>query len=386
MGDRRYILHVDMDAFFASVEQMDNPQLKGKPVIVGGDPKGRGVVSAASYEARKFGVHSAMPMKTAKAKCPDCIILPVRMKRYSELSQKIHEIFSEYTPLFEPVSIDEAFLDVTGSISLFDSAENIGREIKKRIKKEVGLTASVGIGPNKFLAKLASDLEKPDGFVVIDEKNKRNVLDPLPVSKIYGVGNVIARHLKEAGLRTVKQVRQTPAEVLKQIVGNFAVNLKNLANGIDNSPVVPEHEAKSISSELTFEKDLTDKNTLLQVLVSQIEEVAQKLRKSKLCAKTVNLKFRYPDFKTLTRSRSLDNYTDLTDDLIAVGKEIFEKCYRKEKSPLRLLGFGVSNLAEKSRQPMMLFNDPDKEKAKKLDKTIDEIKNRFGRGSLKRGH
>ena len=238
-----------MDAFYASVEVLDNPDLKGKPVIVGGDPNGRGVVAAASYEVRKFGVHSAMPMKQALKLCPHAIVLPVRMSRYVEFSHKINTIFERYTPVIEPISIDEAFLDVTGCPL---DAITIGNKIKKDIKEETGLTASLGIAPNKFLAKLASDLKKPDGFVVITEENKQQILDPLPVSVIYGVGKVTAKILQSHGIRTIAQLRQVPLEKLREIVGNFAGELLDLANGIDNRPVETGGRSKSISSEHTF--------------------------------------------------------------------------------------------------------------------------------------
>ena len=210
MAESRQIIHVDMDAFYASVEQLDNPDLMGKAVIVGGDPKQRGVVSAASYEARKFDIHSAMPMSQAVRLCPNAIVLPVRMKRYVELSQQIHAIFEKFTPQIEPISLDEAFLDVAGSLKLFGSAEKIGRDIKYQIKDQLGLVASVGIATNKFLAKLASDLDKPDGFVVITEEKKQQILDPLPISNIWGVGKVTQRALKSKGINTIEQLRNAP--------------------------------------------------------------------------------------------------------------------------------------------------------------------------------
>ena len=234
MVNSRQIIHVDMDAFYASVEVLDNPDLRGKPVIVGGDADSRGVVAAASYEVRKFGVRSAMPMRQAVKLCPHAIILPVRMHRYIEFSHKIHTIFERYTPLIEPISIDEAFLDVTGCPQ---DAMAIGRAIKVTIKKETGLTASLGIAPNKFLAKVASDLKKPDGFVVITEADKQQILDPLPVGTIYGVGKVTGKILQSQGIRTITQLRQVPLEKLRPLVGNFAGELLDLACGIDNRPV-----------------------------------------------------------------------------------------------------------------------------------------------------
>ena len=209
MPESQQIIHVDMDAFYASVEQLDNPDLIDKPVIVGGDPKKRGVVSAASYEARKFGIHNAMPMSQAVRLCPNAVVLPVRMERYAELSQQIHAIFQQFTPQIEPISLDEAFLDVTGSLRLFGSAEKIGRAVKDQIREHLGLVASVGIAGNKFLAKLASDLDKQDGFVVITKKNRQQTLDPLPVSKIWGVGKVTEKALRSKGISTIRQLRKT---------------------------------------------------------------------------------------------------------------------------------------------------------------------------------
>ena len=239
MTGNRQIIHVDMDAFYASVEQLDHPDLAGKPVIVGGDPKGRSVVAAASYEARTYGIHSAMPMAQAVRLCPHAVVVPVRMSRYVAVSRKIHAIFENYTPLVEPVSIDEAFLDVTGSLGLFGSAEQIGRDLKTQIKQQTSLTASVGVAPNRFLAKVASDLRKPDGFVVITEENKQQILDPLPVGRIWGVGKVTERLLESHGLDTIARLRRTPLEALRKIVGNSASGLLELAHGIDDAEVEP---------------------------------------------------------------------------------------------------------------------------------------------------
>ena len=296
MAQNRQIIHVDMDAFYASVEQLDNPDLVGKAVIVGGDPKQRGVVSAASYEARKFGVHSAMPMSRAVRLCPEAIVLPVRMKRYVELSKQIHAIFQQFTPQIEPISLDEAFLDATGSVQLFGSAKKIGRAIKNQIREKLGLVASVGIAANKFLAKLASDLEKPDGFVIITEEEKQEILDPLPVSRIWGVGKVTEKALKSKGIHTIKELRETPPEVLRSIFGDQTTHVLRLAQGVDNREVEANRYTKSISSEQTFATDITDKDFLLDVLLSQVEDVAQRLRINKLEAKTITLKLRYEDY------------------------------------------------------------------------------------------
>ncbi len=385
MAMNRQIIHVDMDAFYASVEQLDNPELAGKPVIVGGDPKGRGVVSAASYEARKYGIHSAMPMAQAVRLCPNATVLPGRMERYVEISQKISVIFERYTPLVEPVSLDEAFLDVTGSTRLFGMAEEIGLDIKRQIKQELSLTASVGVAPNKFLAKLASDLKKPDGFVVITEHKKQQVLDALPVGRIWGVGDVTEKALQSQGIRTIAQLRETPLKHLTAIVGNYAHDLLQLACGIDDSEVEPFRQAKSMSSELTFPTDVQDPEVLLGVLLAQVEEVAERLRAEGLRAKTLVLKLRYGDFTTITRSRTLDQATNTTRTMWQGAEAIFEQWRAGSARSLRLIGFSASGLVEEDRGQLQLFPDPEEDKQRKLDETVDKIRDRYGRDALKRG-
>ncbi|MHB9070243.1 MAG: DNA polymerase IV [Sedimentisphaerales bacterium] len=387
MPTTRHILHIDMDAFYASVEQLDNPALKGKPIMVGGTVKQRGVVAAASYEIRKYGVHSAMPTSQALRLCPNAILLPVRMERYAEISKQIQEIFLSYTPDVEPLSLDEAFLDITGSIKLFGSPEKIGTDIKNRIKQELGLTASVGIAPNKFLAKLASDLQKPDGFVIITEDNKQKILDPLPVSKIWGIGRVTSKALQDRGINTIEQLRNTPVIILLNILGNQAQDILLLAQGIDDRPVESDKDAKSISAEETFPEDIIDKDILLTILHNQVEEVAQRLRAEKVEGKTITLKLRYKDFKTITRSHSFDSPTNTTFVLWEEAKNVFEKWYNSSSaSKLRLLGFRVSGLVkEGSSQQRSLFSDPNEKKQKNLDSIYDKIKNKYGEDSLKRG-
>lgn len=385
MGISHQIIHVDMDAFFASVEQLDNPELKDRPVIVGGSVEQRGVVAAASYAARKFGIHSAMPMSQALKVCPNAIVMPVRMKRYVEISNRIHEIFSRYTSQIEPISLDEAFLDVTGSIQLFGSAEKIGRRIKDEIKAELGLVASVGIASNKFLAKLASDLEKPDGFVIIKEQNKQKILDPLPISKIWGVGKVTEKALKTAGINTIKQLRQTQPEYLKTILGNQATDILSLAQGIDNREVESVHITKSISSEHTFAVDIDDKGILLSVLLGQVEEVAYRLRKSGFEAKTITLKLRYGNFETITRSSTLDKATNVTETLWQEAKAVFLKWHKKSAGSLRLLGFGTSGLVTEGTGQKELFINHEEEKQKRIDKAFDKIKDRYGDDAVRRG-
>ena len=385
MPESRQIIHVDMDAYYASTEQLDNPELVGKPVIVGGDPKQRGVVSAASYEARKFGVHSAMPMSQAIRLCPNVIVLPVRMERYAELSQQIHAIFQQFTPQIEPISLDEAFLDVTGSLRLFGRAEQIGRAIKNQIREQLGLVASVGIAPNKFLAKLASDLEKPDGFVVITDENKQQILDPLSVSRIWGVGKVTEKALKSKGINTIEQLRETPTNILRSIFTDQTPHILRLAQGVDNREVESNREAKSISSEQTFATDIADKNILLDVLLHQVEDVAQRLRLNDLEARTITLKLRYGDFQTMTRSSTFARSTNITRVLWEEAQKVFLKWHRESAGALRLLGFGASGLQKVGTGQRQLFEDPRHEKQRRLDAAFDRIRDKFGHDALRRG-
>ncbi len=381
----REIIHVDMDAFYASAEQLDHPELRGRAVIVGGAVENRGVVSAASYEAREFGVHSAMPMAQAIRRCPNATVLPVRMDRYVELSRQIHAIFERYTPLVEPLSLDEAFLDVTGSVNLFGAPQQIGRTIKQEIRTQTGLTASVGVAPNKFLAKLASDLEKPDGFVIITEQNKREILDPLGVGRIWGVGKVTEKALQTHGICTIADLRCCRLEELTAIVGNGAEELLRLAHGDDHSEVDPARQRKSLSSEQTFASDIRDTTILLNVLLEQTEEVAQRLRRGRLRAKTIALKLRYGDFRTVTRSETLGEATNLTGPLWKTAESLFRRWHVRSGGALRLLGFGASNLESEAAGQEMLFSDPDTEKLKRLDQTVDAIRDRYGKRALHRG-
>ncbi len=385
MPEIRRIIHVDMDAFYASVEQLDNPDLLGKAVIVGGDPKRRGVVSAASYRARNFGVHSAMPMSQALRLCPEAVVMSVRMGRYVELSRQIHAIFRDFTPQIEPISLDEAFLDVTGSLRLFGSAEEIGRAIKDRIGKQLHLVASVGIASNKFLAKLASDLDKPDGFVIIAEEDKQEILDPLPVARIWGVGKVTEKALKSKGIETIRQLRETGQETLRSVFGEQAAHVLRLAQGTDDRQVESSREARSISSEQTFATDIADKDILLDVLLSQVEDVAQRLRINSLEARTITLKLRYDDFRTITRSRTFTGATDVTTTLWREASGAFLKWHKKSAGPLRLLGLGASGLQKAGTGQGQLFAEPEREKQKRLDKAFDRIRGKFGRDALRRG-
>ncbi|MEA1952736.1 MAG: DNA polymerase IV [Planctomycetota bacterium] len=378
------ILHVDMDAFYASVEELDRPELVGKPVIVAGDPRNRGVVSAANYAARAFGVHSAMPSATAHRLCPHGVFLPVRMDRYVDVSHEIRRIFHRYTPLVEPLSLDEAFLDVSGSVGLFGPAEQIGHGIKREIRDELQLVASVGVAPNKYLAKIASDLDKPDGFVVVDENNIQAFLDPLPVSRIWGVGRVSNQVLDRLGIRTIGQLRDTSLELLREKFGNMGDHLWQLAHGIDDRSVVPDHEAKSISHETTFADEIADAELLRGCLLHLSEQVARRLRGQGLLARTVHIKVRFADFQTITRNKTLAEATDLTDELWYAAADMLANRLPKNHPPVRLLGMGVSGFDNSGQSQGLLFDQEQRARQGKLDTVTDEILDRFGQGSIGR--
>jgi DNA polymerase-4 len=338
------IIHVDMDAFFASVEQLDNPALKGQPVIVGGRPGGRGVVSAASYEARAFGVHSAMPLKTALRLCPQGVFLPVRFARYGEISKHIREIFHRYTPMVEPLSSDEAFLDVKGSEGLFGSAETIGRKIKEEILNETGLTASVGLGPNKFLAKLASDLRKPDGFVVITLDKIREILDPLPVGRLWGVGKKAELRLHALGYKTIGQIAAANPKALEMAFGPSAIHLWELAQGIDFRVVTPDRLAKSLSADITFSEDIEDEEVLGEKLLDLVEHLGSRLRKKEIKAAVIEVKLRSSDFETRSVSKSLLEPMNETMLLWGEAKALLQKLLKFDLLPARLISVSAVRL------------------------------------------
>lgn len=379
INDDRAILHVDMDAFYASVEVLDDPSLRGKPVIVGGSAEGRGVVSAASYEARAFGVHSAMPAGRARRLCPHGVFLRGRMERYVEVSRQIFAVFRDFTPLVEGLSVDEAFLDVTGCRRLFGPAESIGRAIKQRIADEIGLTASVGLAPNKFLAKLASDLEKPDGFVVFAAADARRRLSVLPVGKLWGVGKVTEREMHTLGIRTVADLLATPRELLLRRFGDHARHLLELAVGHDERPVVPDHEAKSVGNEVTFAEDIADAHSLREVVDHLAEKVAWRLRKHHLKARTVTLKARYPDFTTHTRGHTLPHPTQSTTEIRQAARELLERRLERRGRPLRLVGVNASQLEPEAAAQGTLFDAPARARDARLDSVMDEVNERFGK-------
>ena len=379
------IIHVDMDAFFASVEQLDNPALKGQPVIVGGRPGGRGVVSAASYEARAFGVHSAMPLKTALRLCPQGIFLPVRFARYGEISKHIREIFHRYTPMVEPLSSDEAFLDVKGSEGLFGSAETIGRKIKEEILNETGLTASVGLGPNKFLAKLASDLRKPDGFVVITLDKIREILDPLPVGRLWGVGKKAELRLHALGYKTIGQIAAANPKALEMAFGPSAIHLWELAQGIDFRVVTPDRLAKSLSADITFSEDIEDKEVLGEKLLDLVEHLGFRLRKKEIKAAVIEVKLRSSDFETRSVSKSLLEPMNETMLLWGEAKALLQKLLKFDLLPARLISVSAVRLVRPGEIQGGLFDTKIIKKQGEIDRTLDAIKAKFGSESIGRG-
>lgn len=380
------IIHLDMDAFFASVEVREHPELTGLPVVVGGPSKSRGVVAAANYEARKFGVYSAMPMIQATRLCPELRILPVNMSLYVSVSKKIHEIFNRYTPEIEPLSLDEAFLDVSGSIKLFGSSTEIAKKIKDDIKRELQLVVSAGIAPNKFVAKIASDIEKPDGFVVVEENEVQDFLDPLPVKRIWGVGKKTEQQLNNYGITTIKDLRTQSSRWLIDRFGKQGDHIFRLANGMDKREVVSDTKAKSISSENTFIEDITNKETLISYLSYLTEQVAARLREKDRKGKTVNIKIRFHDFSTIVRSKTLQESTNQTEKIWQAVRVLFNTGMKESSSAkmaVRLLGVGVSGFSNESVQQGDLFSDDAKHD--ELDDVTDEINQRFGKLKIHRG-
>lgn len=376
---QRWIMHVDMDAFYASVEILDNPELKGLPVIVGGR-SARGVVSTCSYEARKFGVRSAMPLFEARRLCPHGVYLPVRPHRYAEMSGKIMAIFRETSPLVEQLSIDEAFLDLTGMERL-GGAETIARKVQDRIMDELKLSASVGLAPNKFLAKLASDMRKPHGFVKIAPEEAAPLLAPMPVSKIFGIGRSAEEKLKQFGIEKIGQLAAADITILRKVFGINAEQVKLLARGLDDRPVVNEEEAKSIGKENTFDRDLTDFESCREEVLDLCGQVGWRLRREKLAGHTVTLKVKFADFHTITRSATSDRLIAWDEDIFALVEKLLQKI--NVKPGVRLLGVSVSNLFCPEDEPTLGFEED--ERLKKRNQAIDALKGKFGENIIKRG-
>ena len=392
MADERVIIHVDMDAFFAAVEQRDHPEYRGKPVVVGADPKGgrgRGVVSTCSYEAREYGIHSAMPISEAYRRCPHAVFLPVRMSAYREVSQQIREIFREFTPVIEPLSIDEAFLDVTGSLRLFGGKRKLARELQDRIKERTGLTASLGVAPNKLVAKIASDLEKPQGLVIVDPGEVREFLRPMPVGRLWGVGPKTEEALEKLNIQTIGDLADRDPKELEMRFGKHGREMWRRANGRDDRPVKTNEEVKSVGHEHTFETDTADPSLLASTLMKLSEKVAHRLRKGGLQGRTVTTKLRFEDFTTLTRATTLDKHTDNAPEIYAVASRNLDRIDMAGRR-VRLIGVTVSGLHRGEIRQTSLFEpreeeDTGREKKRLLGQVIDLIRGRFGRGAIKRG-
>jgi DNA polymerase-4 len=383
-ANQLYIIHGDMDAFFAAVEQRDNPSLRGQPVIVGGNPDSRGVVSTCSYEARRYGVKSAMPLAQAIRLCPQAIFLPVNMQLYQQVSRQVIAIMAGYTPLVEQLSIDEAFLDVSGCTSLFGSAEKIARDIKSRVAQELGLNISMGISYNKFLAKLATELGKPDGLRVIRRDEIPDVLTPLPVRYIWGVGDKTLKILAGIGLKTIGDLRETQVQVLEKRLGSQARLFMQLANGIDERLVETGRESKSMGKEITFDQDVADAEYLDNVLLDFAQLLARRLRQLNLQARTVTLKIRYSDFQTLTRSKTIPESTNSEVNIYQSAHELISRLnYLDHK--VRLIGLYLGKLSPYTALQQGLLFDPETEvENRELDKTLDQIRARFGEGIITR--
>ena len=381
MPERR-VLHVDMDAFFAQVEQRDNPKLRGKPVIVGG-PLNRGVVSSVSYEGRPFGVHSGMPLCKAKRLCPAAILLPVNMEKYLHTSRMIRDIFCRFTPLVEMVSCDEAYLDVTGCERLFGSAVDTARRIKVGIMTELNLTASVGVSHNKFFAKLASDMEKPDGLVVILDDDFKDKIRNMPISALPGVGRASETKLLHVGIKTVGELAATPLSIIEGLLGKPGRQLHQMANGVDERPVVPFSDPKSVGREVTFGEDLqASDGAVIDELRVLSERVARNLRMKGFRALTVTVKIRYSDFRTISRAETLKKPTNVGRDIFTAASSLLRESVTGEQM-LRLIGVSVSNLVPcDGLENRSLFGED--EKADRLEETLDTLNARFG-DKVKRG-
>jgi nucleotidyltransferase/DNA polymerase involved in DNA repair len=352
---KRFIFHVDMDAFYASIEQRENLRYRGRPVIVGADPKhgkGRGVVAACSYEARRFGIRSALPISQAYRLCPHGIYVRPNMTRYSQVSRRIHEIFHTVTPKVEPLSIDEAFLDVSEKVDGIKGALELAGQLKRRIMREQRLTASVGIAASKFVAKIASDLEKPDGLVIVEPENVQAFLDPLPISRIWGVGPKTEERLKEIGVNTIEQLRTLDAGLLKTRFGKMGDHLWNLANGIDSRSVVTERNATSLSQERTFSEDTNDQEQLAQVIQKLSSRIAERLAKHAQGGRTVTLKLRYSDFTTLTRQISFRHLVCSAQEIREVAVRLLYRHWDKHRK-IRLLGIAISPLESLAHDKQM---------------------------------
>jgi nucleotidyltransferase/DNA polymerase involved in DNA repair len=380
----RVVLHLDMDAFYAAVEVRENPSLAGKPLIIGHRGR-RGVVSTCSYEARRFGVHSAMPSVTAERLCPDAIWLSGRMRLYVQVSRQIRKILDDVAPVVEPLSIDEAFLDMTGVVANLEGGRRLAADLKQRILRTERLTASVGVAPNKFLAKIASDMDKPDGLTVFPLEDVAKRLWPMPIRRLWGVGPRTGERLERVSILTIGDLLKVPRATLEGVVGlNGADHLRALARGEDHRPVHRHHEAKSISEERTYGVDLTDPNEIDRALLARSEGVARELRRKKLQARTVHVKVRAGDFTTWTRSVTLPDPTDLAEGVVRAARELYRERIRLKGRGVRLLGVGVSGLETAGSGQHSLFTSPDEERARRMSRAADAVRERLGEDAVTR--
>jgi len=381
---RPMILHIDMDAFYASVEQLDHPELKGKCVIVGGTGR-RGVVSAASYEARRCGVHSAMPIFLAQKKCPHGVYIRPRISRYREISTKVMSLLKRYSPLVEVVSIDEAYLDITGCSRTLGAPETIAATIKDVIRREIKLTCSVGAAPVRFLAKIASDMNKPDGLTIIQAADVHSFIEQLPIEKVPGVGNICRRQLAAIGIRCLGEVNNYPAEMLERRLGKFGAKLILLAKGIDKTPVSPENDHKSVSTELTLEQDTQDVLELKKILLSQSEKIARELRKMHLKSRTITLKIKHADFNLITRRVTLPTPTHSAELIYRHASALLDQYDFFQK--IRLIGIGASSLtpaANPTQLPLFAGGIQADKNWEKIDRALDHISQKFGDTAVRR--
>jgi DNA polymerase-4 len=352
----RRILHCDMDCFYAAVHTRDDPSLEGKPVVVGGDPSGRGVVAAANYEARKYGIHSAMPAAQARRRCPETIFLRPDFKRYREESQQIFAIYGDYTPILQPLSLDEAFLDVSEHLGDFSSATAVAEDIRRRVREERRLTVSIGVAPNKLVAKIASDFRKPDGLTIVRPHEVEAFLGPLPVRRLYGIGPAAERSLHEMGITTVEELRKLSIDRLMARFGNWGRVLWDRVRGIDDRPVRIHRDRKSLSTEHTFAENIKDLDEIDRILDTMATEVSRGLEKRQLAASTITVKVRYPDFTTLTRSQTLPVPTSDAATIAVTARELVRRTDAGKRS-VRLLGVGASNLVPGELGQLELFDD-----------------------------
>jgi len=380
----RCIFHIDLDAFFVSAEQALDPGLKGKPVIVGGDPERRGVVTSASYEARPFGIHAGMPLSKARRLCPQAILIRANFSRYKEASAKFMEILGDFSPHIEPLGIDEAYLDVTGCEEPYGSPHQLALAIKERIHKELKLTASVGIGGCKVVAKIASDLCKPDGLLEIAPGEEQAFLNPLPIAKLPGVGKKTEQALKEMGVTTIGALASLPLDMVKRSLGTPGIAIHSYARGMDDRRVEATGEAKSISQQTTFARDTFDPHFLETKLHRLCQEVCQELRSQNKRARSIAIRLRYADFETITRQVTLENASNANHVIFATAVQLLNKALAQQEKPIRLIGIRISSLVGKEKQLPMF--DSGIEKPERLDKAIDEIRKKYGSTAIRTGN